>query len=156
MHCVKCGVDMGDGQFCPACGASRDGVVAGAQQAALKKGVGSFFDALKFRDADAPEEVADSILWINWLRTLAVILFWVGVVGVCLGAISVLISGFAGGAGLMGYGDAGAGIGLIFGSLIGAVILLALGIFFVFTATASILFVLNWARDTAFIRAKTK
>ncbi|MDR2714466.1 MAG: zinc ribbon domain-containing protein [Coriobacteriales bacterium] len=158
MHCVKCGVEMGDGQFCPACGASRDGVVAApaaAQPSALNKGTKAFFEALKFRDTDAPEEIAGSITWINWIRSFATILFWVGIIGVILSCLGALISGINSAIVMMNL-DALSGVGMIFGSLIGAIVSLALGIVGVFAGIAVLLLVLNWARDTAYIRAKRK
>ncbi|MCL1797999.1 MAG: zinc ribbon domain-containing protein [Eggerthellaceae bacterium] len=160
MKCVNCGAEFSEGNFCPSCGTPMAGGVAAGIPAAntpktnaSKQKLQKFFDMLKFRDTDPPEEIADSIFWINWLRVLIIVLFWIGIVGTCLASLGLLISGFAGAVNAWTFAS---GLGLFFGALLGAIVVLVLGVFITFTATAAYMIILNWARDTAFLRSKTK
>jgi len=119
------------------------------QNAATQTGK-KFLHMLKFRDANPPAEIADSIFWINWLRGLAVILFWVSVAGIAIGALAALFSAF--GAASYMYGNSA---GYILGALLGTVIGVLVALFLLITSIAFYMLILNWARDTAYLRANT-
>ena len=120
---------------------------------AVKQTGRQFLGKLRFRDANPPDEISDSIFWINWFRRILVVAFWIVFVLLCLGCILALLAGIYSGTEMMSY-DAGYGFGAILGTIIGTIIVFLLGLFFLMTSTALNMFLLNWARDTAYIRAK--
>ncbi|MCL2526309.1 MAG: hypothetical protein FWE46_04585 [Coriobacteriia bacterium] len=122
----------------------------GQATAALKNHAGSFFSNLRAKDSFAPPEISDSMFWINWLRRITIVLFWLMQAGVTIAALGVLLSGFRGGM----WG--GPSIGDIVMGILGAVIVLLVGTFLAITLTALYMIILNWARDTAVLRYYTE